>query len=94
MSGSGAATTAGVSATSFPAPANAVVIAAGANIQAVVNEYPPGTAFLLSAGTYSGQTITPQSGDSFYGQSGTVLDLSLIHISRFREPLWNGFVPS
>src|ERR1700689_394040 len=74
MSGSGAATTAGVSATSFPAPANAVVIAAGANIQAVVNEYPPGTAFLLSAGTYSGQTITPQSGDSFYGQSGTVLD--------------------
>ncbi|MGA3006001.1 MAG: right-handed parallel beta-helix repeat-containing protein, partial [Acetobacteraceae bacterium] len=74
MSESGTTSTVGISTTSFPAPANAVVIAAGANIQDAVNEYPPGTAFLLSAGTYSGQTITPLSGDSFYGQTGTVLD--------------------
>jgi parallel beta-helix repeat protein len=57
------------------APSNAVVIAAGASIQAAVDANPAGTAFLLSAGTYSGQTISPQSGDSFYGQNGqTVLD--------------------
>jgi parallel beta-helix repeat protein len=56
------------------APSTAVVIAAGASIQAAVNANPAGTAFLLSAGTYNGQTISPQSGDSFYGNGQAVLN--------------------
>src|ERR1700719_1401811 len=67
--------TAGRTGTVYAPPANAVVIPAGANIQSVINAHPAGTAYLLSAGTYTGQTIQPNSGDSFYGQNGqTVLN--------------------
>lgn len=69
-----AAPTAGVSAASYPPPGGAVAIAAGANIQAAVDAHSAGTAFLLSSGTYSGQTVTPTAGSSFYGQAGAIMD--------------------
>ena len=59
--------------TIYTAPTNAVVIPAGANIQLVINAHPAGTAYLLTAGTYTGQTIQPHSGDSFYGQNGQTI---------------------
>jgi parallel beta-helix repeat protein len=69
------ATTSGLTSTVYLPPTNAIIIAAGSNIQAAIDSHPAGTAFLLSAGTYSGQTIAPLSGDSFYGQNGqAVLD--------------------
>ena len=68
-----ASSTAGLTNTTYPAPANAVVIAAGSSIQAAVDSHPAGTAFLLSAGTYSGQTISLASGDSFYGVPGQTI---------------------
>jgi hypothetical protein len=66
--------TAGVTGTTYPPPGGAVTISAGANIQTVVNAHPAGTAFLLSAGTYSNQTVSPTAGSSFYGQSGAIMD--------------------
>jgi parallel beta-helix repeat protein len=54
----------------FSAPAGAVPISPGTNIQSVVNSYPTGTAFLLKAGVHRGQTITPRNGTSFYGEVG------------------------
>jgi hypothetical protein len=49
-------------------------IAAGANIQAAVNAAGTGTTFCLGAGTFSGQSVTPKSGDTFIGVVGTILD--------------------
>ena len=65
---------AGVTGTTYPPPGGAIVIAAGANIQTAVNAHPAGTAFLLSSGTYSNQTVSPTAGSSFYGQSGAIMD--------------------
>ena len=70
-----ASATAGLTSTVYSPPQNAIRIPAGANIQSYVDSQPAGTAFLLSEGTYSGQTISPRSGDSFYGENGkAVLD--------------------
>ena len=66
-------TTVGLTGATYAPPANAVVIAAGANIQSIVNSNPAGTAFILSPGTYTGQTIHPLSGDSFYGTPGQTI---------------------
>ena len=52
---------------SVSATAATVVVGAGANIQTSVNANPAGTTYQLSAGTYSGQTVTPKSGDVFIG---------------------------
>lgn len=54
----------------------AVPIAAGASIQTAVNANPVGTVFQLAAGTYSGQSVTPKTGQSFIGDpgGGTILD--------------------
>jgi parallel beta-helix repeat protein len=65
--------TVGLTGSTYTPPANAVVIAAGANIQSAVNSHPAGTAFILSAGTYTGQTIHPLNGDSFYGTPGQTI---------------------
>jgi parallel beta-helix repeat protein len=66
---------AGITSTIYAPPVDAVRIAAGADIQAVVDAHPAGTAFLLSEGTYTGQTIHPKDGNSFYGENGkAVLD--------------------
>jgi len=41
-----------------------------------VNANPAGTTYQLSAGTYTGQTVWPKSGDNYYGAGGltTILD--------------------
>ncbi len=55
------------------APAGAVSVSPGQSIQAAVNSYPEGTAFLLRSGVHSGQSVRPRNGQGFYGESGTVL---------------------
>jgi parallel beta-helix repeat protein len=54
-------------------PAAAVDIYPGQNIQQVVNSYPWGTTFVLKSGVHRMQTITPRTGDRFYGEWGSVL---------------------
>jgi hypothetical protein len=49
-------------------PAGAIAIPPGRDIQAVVDRYPPGTAFLLKAGTHRLQSIRPKAGNAFYGE--------------------------
>lgn len=55
-----------------------VQIAAGANVQAVVDANPAGTTYVLAIGNYTQQTVTPKAGDSFVGlcdgTNGAVLD--------------------
>lgn len=65
---------AGLLNNSYAPPAGAVFIAAGTNIQSVINQHGAGTTYVLGAGTYYGQTFSPRSGDSFIGQEGAVLD--------------------
>ncbi|WP_431266731.1 right-handed parallel beta-helix repeat-containing protein [Dankookia sp. P2] len=48
-------------------PPGAIPIAAGAKIQDAVDAQPPGTAFILAAGRFVGQTVSPKSGNRFYG---------------------------
>jgi len=65
----------GVQDTVYAAPAGAVRIAAGTDIQSVIDKYPAGTAYILGAGTHYVQSIRPESGDKFYGENGgTILD--------------------
>jgi parallel beta-helix repeat protein len=52
----------------FSPPPNAVYIAAGSNIQSVVDNYAQGTAFVLGAGIHRLQTISPKQGMSFFGE--------------------------
>lgn len=56
------------------ANAATVTVPGGGNIQSYVNANPAGTTYDLQPGTYSGQTITPKSGDTFIGHPGTVLN--------------------
>jgi hypothetical protein len=55
-------------------PSGYVAIYPGQGIQATVNAYPEGTAFLIKAGTHVGQTVVPKSGNTFLGEPGAVLD--------------------
>lgn len=67
--------TTGTTTTSIPSNLeDAVVIEPGQNIQDVVNSHPAGSVFLVKAGTYNGQTVSPRDGDHFIGESGTILD--------------------
>jgi Right handed beta helix region len=49
-------------------PAGAIAINPGTNIQTIVNQSAPGTAFLLKAGTHRLQSIVPKAGMQFYGE--------------------------
>jgi parallel beta-helix repeat protein len=53
---------------------NEIVISPGTQIQPIVNQNPPGTRFLLKAGTHVGQMIVPKDFMQFRGETGTVLD--------------------
>jgi hypothetical protein len=64
---------AGVSAQSR-SPEARITIAAGATIDDVVKANPAGSAFLLAAGVYRMQSVTPKDGDSFVGQPGTIMN--------------------
>jgi hypothetical protein len=48
-------------------------IVPGEDIQARVNAAPPGATFLLKPGLHRMQSIVPRNGDTFTGESGTVL---------------------
>jgi hypothetical protein len=43
------------------------------NLQTLVNQYPPSTTFSLAPGIHRLQSVVPQSGDSFVGQTGAIL---------------------
>ena len=60
------------------AQAATVTLSPGANIQAAVNANPGGTAFVLNAGLYRMQTVTPKGGDSFTGKAGADLNGSKV----------------
>jgi Right handed beta helix region len=49
-------------------PPDAIVIQPGESIQAVVDQHPPGTAFVLEAGVHRSQSIAPKADMRFYGQ--------------------------
>lgn len=56
-------------------PSGAVVLAAGADIQAAITANPAGTTFWLQAGTYHIlASMTPKSGDVIVGEYGAILD--------------------
>src|ERR1700676_5061611 len=44
------------------------------NIQTVVNANPSGTTFVIAAGLYRMQSVTPKDGDIFLGQPGAILN--------------------
>ena len=56
------------------APAGAIVIAPGANIQSIVNSAPTGATFWLQPGEYRLQSIIPKDNQTFIGAEGAVLN--------------------
>jgi hypothetical protein len=74
--GGGAGTTSGGGGVSIPA--GAVRINPGQSIQAFVNAYPGGTAFVLGSGVHRMQTVVPKQNQRFYGESGTVMNGSRV----------------
>jgi hypothetical protein len=59
-----------------PKPANptGIAILPGQSIQGAVNQYPVGTTFILKAGVHQNQAVIPKSGQSFYGENGTIMN--------------------
>lgn len=60
-----------------PLPTNPdvdVEISPGQSIQAAVNANPGATTFLLKAGAHRRQQVQPKSGNTFFGEPGTVMD--------------------
>lgn len=54
-------------------PSGAIAIAAGFDIQSVIDANPAGTTYFLQAGYYRNQTITPKNGDEIIGEFGAVM---------------------
>jgi hypothetical protein len=54
--------------------ATTVNVYPGNNIETIVNANAAGTTFVITAGTYLMQSVTPKDGDIFSGQSGAVLN--------------------
>jgi parallel beta-helix repeat protein len=61
-------------AISCPPLPEGIMISPGQSLQAMVTANPGGTTFILKAGTHTGQSVVPKSGDSFIGEPGAVLD--------------------
>lgn len=57
-----------------PSQASTVTLTPSDNIQTKVNANPAGTAFVLEAGMYLGQSVVPKSGDTFTGQGNVRLN--------------------
>ncbi|MBK8019905.1 MAG: right-handed parallel beta-helix repeat-containing protein [Chloroflexi bacterium] len=53
---------------------DAVDVPVGSDIQSLVDQHPPGTTYLIRAGLHRDQSIVPKDGDSFFGESGAVLN--------------------
>ncbi len=56
------------------APAGAIVISPGADIQSIVNSAPTGATFWLQPGEYRLQSIIPKDNQTFIGAEGAVLN--------------------
>ena len=54
-------------------------------IETIVNANPAGTTFVITAGTYRMQSVTPKSGDIFEGQPGAILNGSQLLTSFTRS---------
>ena len=52
---------------------NSTTIYPGYDIQLTVNKYAAGTAFTLKAGVHRMQSVVPKAGNTFTGESGTIL---------------------
>lgn len=63
-----------------------VTVYPGQNLQAIVNQYPTGTTFTFTPGIYYGQSIVPQSYDTFVGEPGAILSGATL-LQNFS---WNG----
>ncbi len=57
-----------------PARAATVTLSPGDDIQHAADGNPSGTTFMLNAGIYRIQSVTPKSGDAFIGADGAILD--------------------
>src|SRR6476659_349029 len=55
------------------------------NIETIVNANAAGTTFVIAAGTYRMQSVTPKSGDIFDGQPGAILNGSRLLTSFSRS---------
>ena len=53
--------------------ANSVFIRVGQNIQAIVDDNPAGTTYVLESGIHRLQSINPDNGDTFIGEAGAIL---------------------
>jgi hypothetical protein len=51
-----------------------VRVGVGDDVQAVVDSYPAGTTFVLTAGVYQNVTIAPKDHNRFVGEPGAILD--------------------
>ena len=57
----------------------------GNSIQTVVDANPAGTTYVLTTGTHTQQSVTPKTGDTFIGQTGTILDGEDVTARAFRS---------
>ncbi len=55
-------------------PANAIMIPPGASIQAAVDTAGPSARFCIKAGIHRLQSVSPKSGQSFFGEKGSILN--------------------
>ncbi len=66
-----------------------VSLSPGSNLQAAIDAAPPGTTFLLQAGVYRMQSLSPKNGDVFTGQGAVDLNGSQI-LTFAADPGGNG----
>ena len=55
-------------------PFNGIQIFPGENIQEIVDNNPEGTAFIIKAGVHRMQEIWPKDGNTFWGETGAILN--------------------
>jgi hypothetical protein len=55
------------------APGQTISVVPTDNLQELVNEYPASTTFSLAPGMYRLQSVAPQNGDSFVGETGAIV---------------------
>lgn len=67
------ADTTGANGLALAVASNSTTIYPGYDIQLTVNKYPAGTAFTLKAGVHRMQSVVPKAGNTFTGESGTIL---------------------
>lgn len=69
-------------------PLTGIIVNPGESIQAAVDANPPGSIFILKAGTHVAQSVAPKVGDYFHGEAGTILDGQ--NTTQFAFKGWNG----